>query len=84
MSIKSEPYYWVECDWEGCGLSASEGGDYSAWKQPDGAVEDAAAGDWLTVTSADGTERHYCNEHTHWSEDEDETVPGPVVPEGGE
>jgi len=33
VSLKSAPYYWVECD--RCGVSAEDGGDFTAWQHPD-------------------------------------------------
>lgn len=83
MSIESKPYFWVTCDWEGCGVSAQEGSDFSAWADLSQAVEDAENGDWLTVVSADKPERHYCCNHTHWSEDEDCMVLGPASQKEG-
>jgi hypothetical protein len=40
MAIKSTPFYWSECD--GCGARAEyEGGDISAWAEPDQAEDEA-------------------------------------------
>ena len=54
MSIKSAPYYWVECD--GCGAKSTEGGDFSAWADAATAEEDAHGSDW---TEDNG--KHYCD-----------------------
>jgi len=55
MSIKSAPYYWVECD--GCAVSAAEGGDYSAWSDKASAEIEPEAMDWLKIA-----ETHYCED----------------------
>lgn len=39
MTIKSAPFYWVECD--RCGVSAEEGGDYASWGDAQQAAESA-------------------------------------------
>lgn len=54
MSIKSAPYYWVECD--DCGAKSTEGGEHSAWSEGDMAWEEAYNSDWGAV---DG--KHYCD-----------------------
>lgn len=80
MSIQSKPYYWVTCDWEDCEANAQEDSEFAAWAEQSQAVEDATGNNgWLSVVAADGTERYYCMEHSHWSEDEDKMVPGPPV-----
>lgn len=55
MSIKSAPYYWVVCDGEGCGVSAQEDSDWSAFGEPSQAIDDAVCSEWAEV---DG--KHYC------------------------
>lgn len=67
MSVESAPYYWLVCDHPDCGEKSTEGGEYTAWSDQDGAMEDAFNSDW-TITS-DG--KHYCDEH-HPMEDEDD------------
>lgn len=54
MSVKSEPYYWLECD--GCGARSTAGGEYSAWSDVCGALEEAECLDWVEVGGA-----HYCD-----------------------
>lgn len=55
MSIKSAPYYWLECD--GCGVRhAPGGGEYSAMADAAYVVDEAVdEDDWTT----DG-QRHHC------------------------
>ena len=70
MSIKSAPYYWMVCD--GCGVSAQDGQEFTAWQDKAGAVASACDAGWLTTE--DG--RHWCEMScTTWSDDEDERVP---------
>lgn len=57
MSIKSAPYYWVECD--GCGARC-EYGDFSAMADPGAAVDGAYDDEW----SVQG-ERHHCPSCPH-------------------
>lgn len=60
MSIKSEPYFWVECDAKGCD-ARTPGDDYecTAWGDEEQALSAAADDDW-TVTDAG---EHYCRKH---------------------
>lgn len=53
MSLKSEPYYWLECD--GCGAKSTECGEYGAYSDPSGAQDDAEGNDW---SERDG--KDYC------------------------
>ena len=56
MSVKTAPYYWVECD--GCGEACPHGGgEYTAMDDRGDAIEDALSYDWTT----DG-QRHHCTE----------------------
>lgn len=68
MSMQSAPYYWLECDHAGCGTKSTEGGEYTAWSDEDGAWADADGHDWLEV---DG--KHYCDNHApeHMGDDDD-------------
>jgi hypothetical protein len=67
MSVKSKPYYWVVCDWPGCGMSAQEGSDYSAWSHRLDALEAALDADWWIDHKRD---LHYCDNHpSHWCSD---------------
>ena len=47
MTLKSAPYWWVECAL--CKTKASEGGDYSAWSDKDGAISEAEGQDFREV-----------------------------------
>lgn len=65
MSVKSEPYYWLECDGVNkdgtpCGRKSTENGDFSAWSDMDGAEAEADCSDW-DITSTPG--KHYCPFH---------------------
>lgn len=80
MSIKSKPYYWVECDFPDCGVSAQEGSDYTAWGDVDTAEETARDADWWT---SEGGEQHYCDNHPAvWQSDleQPEAVTPPPTP----
>lgn len=74
MTVKSAPYYWVECD--GCGTSAAQG-DFTAWRDHGDAVTEAQGSDWRIGSDTDhptkqfegkrgetitvpGNEGHYC------------------------
>ena len=57
MSIKSELYYSVECDGEGCSRNAQEMSEFSAWKQADYAEMEATESGWAEVGG-----KHYCDE----------------------
>ena len=65
MSIKSAPYYWLECD--ACGVKSTEDGDISAWSEVDHAFDDAGHRDW-TITN-DG--KHYCWQHRPKDEEDE-------------
>lgn len=58
MSVKSEPYYWLECDEPDCGAKSTEGGDYTAWSEVFEAEEEAYNSDWGRVEG-----KHYCPAH---------------------
>lgn len=70
MSIKSAPYYWVECD--RCGAKADYG-DFSAMMDASQAVDLLGDDGWVTVKGKDG-EMHFCPSCTVWSDDEDKFV----------
>lgn len=54
MSIRSAPYYWVECD--NCGERAEySGGEISAWKEAAQAVDGVVDDEW----SIHG-DKHHC------------------------
>lgn len=52
MTIKSAPYYWVECN--NCGTRC-EYDEFSAWADPGYAVQGAVDGDWTQQG-----DRHHC------------------------
>jgi len=67
VSLKSKPYYWLECDHEGCDeRNPSLDNEVDAWSDEEGALEDAAYGDWTTTDAGE----HYCPDHRP---DEDES-----------
>lgn len=61
MSLKSAPFYWVECDSEGCDARCpgSDNEDCIAYVTPDQATDTAECSEW-TLTD-DG--KHFCQEH---------------------
>lgn len=69
MSLKSAPYYWVECDFPGCG-ERPDYGDYAAWADSEFARDNLD--DWLL--DVDGTGQDYCPEHNEWDDELDERV----------
>jgi hypothetical protein len=52
MTLKSAPYFWVECDT--CGIRA-EYGDFSAMSDASSAIDGAVDSEWSTQG-----ERHHC------------------------
>jgi hypothetical protein len=44
MSVKSAPFYWLECD--ACGQSSTQDHDVAAWADEEQARMDATEGDW--------------------------------------
>ena len=60
MSLKSAPYYWIECDHPGCGARSTEGGDYAAWADHGAAYDEAVNEDWHVSPSGSGD---YCHHH---------------------
>lgn len=64
MTIKSAPYYWVEC--EGCGVKSTEDTDYTAFSCVTGALEDAQVQAWHLAenTESTGNFGHYCDKCT--------------------
>lgn len=58
MTVKSAPYYWLECDGEDCNRKSTEHSDYAAWADEAQAKDDAREGsDWQVK---DG--KHYCDQ----------------------
>lgn len=66
MSTQSAPFYWLVCDYPGCGVKSTEDGEYSAWSDAGQAVDDATSSDWLSDERGD-----YCPEHWVYTDDED-------------
>jgi predicted RNA-binding Zn-ribbon protein involved in translation (DUF1610 family) len=58
MSIKSAPYYWLECDGPDCKATTADLGEYTAWADSGYAEEEAANCDWITRG-----DKHYCSTH---------------------
>jgi hypothetical protein len=59
VTTKSKPYYWIECDWPGCGESAQQG-DFSAWADAGAAEDEAINSDWTRGTIDD---EFFCLDH---------------------
>ena len=56
MSIKSAPYFWVECD--GCGVKSTNGDDGAAWAdEGDARKQVFGYGDW----QRDDQDGHFCH-----------------------
>jgi hypothetical protein len=53
MTLKSAPFYWVECD--GCGVRCDYG-EFAAWEQDGAAEEGARDWDWQIKYG----KSHYC------------------------
>jgi len=59
MSVKSMPYFWVECDGDNCTARCpTEDYDITAWGDESQAITDAEDSDW-TITDAGET---YCED----------------------
>lgn len=58
MSIKSAPYYWLECDEDGCCWKSTDSGERVAWSGEWADHVEVFDGDWIEV---DG--KHYCADH---------------------
>jgi hypothetical protein len=66
VSLKSAPYYWVECDAEGC-TSRAPDHDVSAWADEDQAIGDASTDGWV-MEGCEGFPEgigHWCFNHSH-------------------
>jgi hypothetical protein len=72
VTIQSKPFYWLECDEPGCGCSSTEGSDYAAWAQVDGAEEEALASEWTFVAEPGERTLHYCRDHAPRPEEDSE------------
>lgn len=68
MTLKSKPYWWVECDHDECPARCPDG-EYegiTAWEDDDCAEQSAQDADWWVQPSAwGGAPRHWCDEHYH-------------------
>lgn len=71
MSIRSQPYYWIECDYPGCNASAQESGDFAAWSDVDAAMEEASNSEWLIIEGGG----EYCEHHTVDGPDDEDGEP---------
>lgn len=62
MAVKSEPYWWLECD--KCGEKSTEGGDFTAWGDVDLAESDAEDGGWMVAgrNGAPESAGHLCED----------------------
>lgn len=61
MSIKSMPYFWVECDGDGCDARCpSEDYDITAWGEEDQAIQDAEDSNWVLTAAGE----FYCEDCT--------------------
>ncbi len=59
MSLKSAPYYWIECD--GCGAKSTEDGEFSAWGDQGSAYDDAHNNaEWITIDAGVEMAGDYC------------------------
>lgn len=74
MSVKSKPYYWLECD--DCGVKSTEHGEYTAWVSVEDARSEAEDWDGNWVSAPDdidwcGTcrDKHVCRECDKPSDD---------------
>ena len=55
MSLKSAPYFWIECD--DCGTKSTENSEHSAWSDHGHARDEAINSDWYVEEDGD-----YCDE----------------------
>lgn len=82
MTIITQEFYSVRCDYPDCKITTSDLGEYASWSDDGQAVDEWRDHDGLVVEDYFGVERHYCREHTTWNDDEDEEVPLPEGIEG--
>jgi len=60
MSVKSAPFYWLECDAPLCkSRCPNEDDEHIAYSDDEGAIEVARASDWKRTND----ERDYCDAH---------------------
>ena len=55
MTLKSAPYYWLECDGEDC-ISRAPDDEVTAWDTAAHALGELHGGDW----KASANDHHYC------------------------
>lgn len=64
MSLKSAPYYWLECD--DCGALSTDSGAFKAWEVETEARDEAYDLDWYTSNEHDWCAgckvNHVCSE----------------------
>jgi hypothetical protein len=65
MTVKSAPYYWLECDEPGCGIKSTENSEHTAWSDEGYALDSAIDSDWLAVPGEDKVAKHYCEDHAN-------------------
>lgn len=59
MTLQSAQYFWITCDYPGCGTSAAESSEYTAWGDVGQAFDQANDVEWLVKD--DGTA--FCQSH---------------------
>jgi len=79
MAIETVTMYKFVCDWNGCENTAQDGGEFSAWSNPDSAVGDASESGWWQDRSNEDV--WYCQDHpARWSSDLEDGVTAPELP----
>jgi hypothetical protein len=58
MSVKSKPYFWVECDGDRCAARLPDGDEYSAYGDREETITMATDSGWV-LTAAGGL---YCED----------------------
>lgn len=62
MSTKSAPFYWIECDYDGCNERCpSDACEHLAYVTPGQAKDHANESDWSL--NHNGTGKDYCLDH---------------------
>ena len=65
MTIKSAPYFWVECD---CCEERADYMEFAAWHDSGEAVEQAESANFISYTFG-SSEKHLCRECWCWPEE---------------
>lgn len=65
MPVKSKPFYWIECDHEGCDARCPDPGfdEVAAWQDADQARDYAVDGDWRLVDRPAARSLWMCQDH---------------------